>query len=325
VGTQHLVAQLQSIVKPTLHGLTPTAQVETSLRTLMDYLSKIKETCSAIQFTTGIQYPKASQDVDTVLKLVAIVKANGVGPYPSGDFIEEPETRHFWELKIGKSEYSISWSSFVQVLTSDERCAFLAGDPDAEATLQDLILCVDHYKLGHVICHRLSDFVGSDSLFTALQKYLEKPSIRTEIQPPATMKFPLLIWIDDCPENNYDMIEYARELGITVITLCSTHEAKQWFVKNPKVLEVERLNQVGIISDNVQTDRDSPALNLNAGEDIIRWVRGRRSRVPVLVYCGDLNYARYVSNYKFVTRATDQPSVCQQFIENLAPQDVWNS
>jgi hypothetical protein len=48
------------------------------------------------------------------------------------------------------------------------------------------------------------------------------------VKQPPNVSLPLLLWIDDVPENNEFMIEYAKEYGVTVITLETTAAAKQW-------------------------------------------------------------------------------------------------
>jgi hypothetical protein len=71
-------------------------------------------------------------------------------------------------------EYATPWSHFVEALWTDPSYHFILSDTHAEAMLDDLLLHVDNYKTGYVVCHRLSDFVGDKSLFVALQNYKNK-------------------------------------------------------------------------------------------------------------------------------------------------------
>jgi hypothetical protein len=46
------------------------------------------------------------------------------------------------------------------------------------------------------------------------------------------LRLPLLVWIDDRPENNYLEVEQATIKGIQVIELPSTAAAKAWVEEN---------------------------------------------------------------------------------------------
>jgi len=284
---------------------------ETGLRALMDYLSKIKEIAKEAQFSPTKEFPDSAKVVEILEKLAKIVKIPNDTVYYVEEFISEPETRQFWEVKFGKSKYSVPWTKFAKVLSEDEFAA------DA-AVLQDLRMYLDHYNTGHVVCHRLSDFVGDSTLLDTLQKY--KNARKSAISPirPDGLKLPLILWIDDHPENNVDLVEYVKDSGVSVIPLQSSANAKQWITRHPEILEVKEANKVRIITDNVRSGANT-ILDLNAGEDMIRFVRGRRSMVPIMVFCGDLNYAKYVSKYKQCS-ATNLTSKCQAFIEEMFPQ-----
>jgi hypothetical protein len=47
-----------------------------------------------------------------------------------------------------------------------------------------------------------------------------------DLQPP------LIVWVDDCPENNTIEVSFARTKGITVLELTSTALAKAWIEAN---------------------------------------------------------------------------------------------
>lgn len=50
--------------------------------------------------------------------------------------------------------------------------------------------------------------------------------------PQSQLRVPLLVWVDDRPENNAYEIWRAREMGIQVIELPSTAAAKVWVDEN---------------------------------------------------------------------------------------------
>jgi len=118
-------------------------------------------------------------------------------------------------------------------------------------------------------------------------------------------------------ENNVSEIDYATKKGICVVSLSSTAEAKQWITNHPEVVDVEEPHKIHIITDNARHGKDT-VLDMNAGEDITRFVRGRRSTAPILVYCGDLNFTKYANKYK-ACRAVNQRADCIAFIDELHP------
>ena len=53
-----------------------------------------------------------------------------------------------------------------------------------------------------------------------------------EIAPGHELRTPLLVWIDDRPENNEYEVAQARGMGIYVIEMTSTAMAKAWVDAN---------------------------------------------------------------------------------------------
>ncbi|KZT60670.1 hypothetical protein CALCODRAFT_515263 [Calocera cornea HHB12733] len=143
---------------------------------------------------------------------------------------------------------------------------------------------------------------------TALPEYTVYPNL------------PLIIWVDDMPSNNIGEVTYARSLGISVIELTSTALAKAWFEDNEEFVRAnDTPSRIRVISDNARYESDSvlPApspptvspsqpqsedsfyLNMSAGEHILRYLRGRQYRMPVLVYCGwSIFTTQYVLQYE---------------------------
>jgi hypothetical protein len=281
----------------------------------MDYLCFIKEISSTLHATET--FPYEEKFVDRLRKLTMVVSADS-SPFKVGEFILDTETRDFWGFHFGDTQFSTTWPQFARALVSHNSIRRIIGEQEAEAEafLKDLYLRLDHYNTGHIVCHRLGEFVGMDSLSVALRKYKGQATQQISNGASSAVNNPLLLWIDDFPDNNEHMAAFAREIGIHVIQHSSTAAAKAWLLKNASVLEVADTRLVRIITDNVRTGANT-VLDLNAGEDIIRFVRGRRSHVPILVYCGDLNYTRYVTKYSKCI-ASIQASACQEFIEAMA-------
>ncbi|KZT60692.1 hypothetical protein CALCODRAFT_98273 [Calocera cornea HHB12733] len=138
---------------------------------------------------------------------------------------------------------------------------------------------------------------------------------RTRSAPavPASYHLPLIIWVDDEPANNLHKVAFARSLGITVIELSSTALAKAWFDANEAFVRAhDTPNEIRVISDNARYEsdtipfgphravEDTVYLNWSAGEKILRYLRGRRYRMPVLIHCRQpsIDITRYVLLYE---------------------------
>eukprot|EP00026_Physarum_polycephalum_P010955 Phypoly_transcript_11144.p1 GENE.Phypoly_transcript_11144~~Phypoly_transcript_11144.p1 ORF type:complete len:391 (+),score=48.97 Phypoly_transcript_11144:89-1174(+) len=321
-----------SLVERVIQGINVTlySSLETPMRALMDCLSETKDMLIAngkkkgviMQFLFPGNVIEQMQLVESrIHKLIAImtlaVSATNLNNLPPAtkptamDFITNEETKKFWKSAFGENVYSVKWIDLEKALMS-RYTEFV----DAES-LSDLHLQLDNLNTGFISCHRLSDFCKDESLSTRLQAYTQnKPQKSVPLSASAeNLKFPLLLWVDDNPANNRAEIEYATNRGINVVVLNSTSEAKQWIVKNPQLLEEDNPNRFRIITDNAREGAGT-SLDINAGEDMIRFVRGRRSKVPILVYCGNLEYTKYTRDYK-ECEATVKQGECFQFINFL--------
>lgn len=85
------------------------------------------------------------------------------------------------------------------------------------------------------------------------------------------------------------------------------------------MLENQRLIQY--ITDNARWEAGSGgglSLNMSAGETILRYLRGRNLKAPVLVYCGgSIPLTTYVMEYSCAGSTCDM-FVCRSFIMQLA-------
>lgn len=84
----------------------------------------------------------------------------------------------------------------------------------------------------------------------------------------------------------------------------------------------DRLKRVRVISDNVRFEadntRDDAFLNIAAGENILRYLRGHGFDAPVLIYCGSsLQYTNYVTTYT-AAGSTTFVDVLKRYIVGLA-------
>ena len=85
---------------------------------------------------------------------------------------------------------------------------------------------------------------------------------------------------------------------------------------------LERHGLLYFITDNARweahaSNANTPALNMSAGETILRYLRGRGFKAPVLVYCGrSIPLTSYVTAYSRAA-STTHPAVCSAFMEQL--------
>ena len=150
------------------------------------------------------------------------------------------------------------------------------------------------------------------------------------------------MWIDDNPENNSDRVAFAEYMGVTVFTLMSTASAKAWIDANEgKTLQffsstmqsnamtpTEHLRrrddncQLRFITDNARWEshiaQGRSKLELSAGEAILRFLRGRQYKAPVLVCTNkSLPSTSYVLEYERCGSTTSN-IVCLAYIASLA-------
>jgi len=146
---------------------------------------------------------------------------------------------------------------------------------------------------------------------------------------PSELPLPLLLWVDDNPDNVIHTMQFAEELGVCVVSITSTHDAKEWIDMN---LDFLRANNTGsrirVISDNARIESLDPSTptasppeetyNFSAGESIIRYLRGNfLTEIPILICCGgSIPYTKYVENYE-LCGSTCVMSVAEGFVRAL--------
>ncbi|TDL23034.1 hypothetical protein BD410DRAFT_186986 [Rickenella mellea] len=78
---------------------------------------------------------------------------------------------------------------------------------------------------------------------------------------------------------------------------------------------------IRFISDNVRLEEiadEGPHLNASAGQNLLRYLRGRLLSAPVLIYTGaSITWTRYVMRYESAG-STTSPAICMEYIASLA-------
>jgi len=238
------------------------------------------------------------------------------------DFFTSHSAREFWKKNFGEQAFSVKCVQLEKALKSD-----YSSNVD-ERMLGDLMMRLDNFNTKNVSVCRFAEFVGDNELRKQLDDYkfsvdrnsdtdersLSRDFSKVEISGESgTIKYPLLLWIDD--KVNPREIDYAKAKGISVILLKSTAEAKEWVQENPDITDQEDPSKLRVVTINVRQSANT-SLEINAGEEIVRFLRGLRCQAPILVYCGDLKFAQYVEKYDGVSATNSSPG-CRTFIDGL--------
>ncbi|RDB27651.1 hypothetical protein Hypma_003167 [Hypsizygus marmoreus] len=242
-------------------------------------------------------------------------------PATAGSILESisnHDVREFWSGYIGEQ---------ISLVPSDEFRArlgiWLKGEISAEAWLT-LNLRLDEFGIGGVTPSNLDSFIGDGRLEDVVHSFIKESNaisrykLKTpkNVQPADTPRLPLLICIDDNPINIDDEVKHALTFGINVVQLTSTALAKAWIDANKEFLKCnDDPSLIRVISDNHRTESTTnPFLNLAAGENILRYLRGHQLKIPVLIYAASsISLTTYVEQYQGAG-STYIPRVCMEYI-----------
>jgi len=242
-------------------------------------------------------------------------------PFGPLEQLVDVDAREFWRDYIGAK---------VEFVSNDVFCARLISWNTAipYGTTDRILMRLDEYDSGVITPHNLSRVLGKLSLKEFVKRYSrgEKPAALDksliQVSPGHELRTPLLVWIDDRPDNNAYEVAQARALGIYVIEMASTAIAKVWVDANLAFLRNnDRASRVRFISDNVRLETTPGAgtyLNPTGGETFLRYLRGRFIASPVLIYTGkSILSTRYVESYE-AAGSTTSPRKVLMYIVNLA-------
>ncbi|KAG5650689.1 hypothetical protein H0H81_011363 [Sphagnurus paluster] len=241
------------------------------------------------------------------------------------------DTLEFWKDYIGAKYAKVLYARTDRFLEALRLCF---GNCLSESTRRRLSLRLDEFKVGGITFSNLERFVGDQSLEQAVAKFVALDSSSSTIQMRFDTKLPLLIWVDDKPENNIQEVAFAKSNGVNVLEFGSTALAKIWMEENEDDLKsysardtAEFLRQndtpasIRFISDTARLEADPEGnvpsnayLNISAGENIARFLRGHQYRAPLLIFCDSgIIHTRYVESYE-ATGSTCDAAVVRNYI-----------
>ncbi|KAG6853711.1 hypothetical protein C0991_002127 [Blastosporella zonata] len=235
--------------------------------------------------------------------------------------IRNQDVFEFWRDYLGEKILYARGDRFMEALE------FRFGNRLSDTARRRLFLCLDEFRIGGVAASTLERFVGDSSLEQALQKFrsfASTPSIHTRNSDP---RLPLLIWVDDQPDNNREEVRFAESRGVHVLQFISTALLKVWIEDNEDFLrENDSADSIRFISDTARfetggqlaTQNNSSYLNITAGEIIARYLRGHLYRAPLLIFCGaGIIHTQYVKAYE-ATGSTCHSAIVRAYIRALS-------
>ncbi|KAF9552256.1 hypothetical protein CPC08DRAFT_296457 [Agrocybe pediades] len=196
-----------------------------------------------------------------------------------------------------------------------------------------ILMRMDEYNIGGVTVDNFASALGKENLRAFVRRYIngkpkipESPSSGGSSSLKMALKTPLLVWVDDEPKNNRSKVPKAQEMGITVIQLTSTAVAKAWIEDNAAFLQKhDTASQIRFITDYARFEVDNTTqqkyLNRSAGQDLLRYLRGRLYKAPVLVYTNfskkGKGPTKYVEGYD-LAGVSSKSDVCLAYCRALA-------
>ncbi|KAF9556479.1 hypothetical protein CPC08DRAFT_752477 [Agrocybe pediades] len=263
---------------------------------------------------------------------------NSSKPLPEADdtnsvyTLKDKESVDFWKDYVGAKIDFISEDLFLTRLNTWH------GGGISTKTSRLMLMRLDEFNIGGVTPDNLSVALGEEGLKEFVDRYIQgKPKRPSAVKKndgyglQMILTVPLLVWIDDEPENHEYNVAFARELGIQVVQLTSTAVAKAWIEDNAAFLQQnDDGSSVRFITDNTRmeyTSEKQAFMNYSAGRTFLQYLRGHLYKAPVLVATTprSLKTARYVELYDSVGVTTNL-DVLLHFIRGLADRrsdDVW--
>jgi hypothetical protein len=238
---------------------------------------------------------------------------------PVAMFLEtNKEAYDFWSRQFG-DKILVSWDDMSAALIKSK--AF--GEMDKES-LFVMQLQLDENKDGNISLYEFANFVGTNKLTEALElaagseavSKIKKPEPSTpkspqqkDLKPPEKKlnangkpsfdngklgPLPNLIWVDPNPGNNSTIVDKCKQKGLVVLQVDTAKDAIAYLEaeeqSHPKADRQEkavlRSNKLRCLSNNKIYSMEKDFSDMSAAEELIRFLRKKRSQVPVLIYCG---------------------------------------
>jgi CheY-like chemotaxis protein len=239
-----------------------------------------------------------------------------------GMFLENnAEARDFWSGQFG-DKILVTWDSMAAAMTKtkafgpmDKESLFvmqlqLDENKDGNISLYEFANFVGTNKL----LDALEAAAGSEAVSVIKEK--QKAAMKTPEKKDTNLKspqdkkvtaaakvsfdsgkagpLPNLIWIDPNPQNNKAIRDKCETKGLTVLCVDTAKDAIAYLEgeeqSHPKVDRQDkallRNSKLRFMSNNKIYSMEQDFSDMSAAEELIRFLRKKRSQAPVLIYCG---------------------------------------
>ncbi|PBK69904.1 hypothetical protein ARMSODRAFT_151673 [Armillaria solidipes] len=311
--------------KRLLAFLNPTVVLDELKDDKTQLVSSVQILSASIQISSFIRQPSAlSPHVEPSRYLVS--------GSSNLEIASNRDVKKFWAAEIG-TETSYCSAEFLHARLSHYFDKTLT--PEAKEILS---LGLDEYGIGCTTLASLDRFIGQQPLLDALTtlgviQVIESSRFTVESAGPTYIK-PILIMVDDEPENHSCMIDSVQSYNVDLFVFTSTASAKTWIDANEAMLRIaDRFGRLRCRSDNVRWEQDASAstpssyqnprisLNIYAGETILHYLRGRQYSAPVLITAAkSIMETSYVLDYARAG-STRHRDVFMDFIHPLIADD----
>ncbi|KAF9552252.1 hypothetical protein CPC08DRAFT_754860 [Agrocybe pediades] len=252
--------------------------------------------------------------------------------------IKDKLSVQFWTSQFGGADFVHedtfvarlrAWYESVQAGSDDGGMQAKAeGGGDTLLTLPPraaglILMRMDEYNSGGVTRNNFAWALGKESLKSFIGRYIDGVPLKIPDSPSAgssssnmkiAIKAPLLVWV--------------QEMGINVVQLTSTAEAKTWIKDNAVFLQKHDTGcRIRFITDHARIEVDithkQEYLNRSAGQELLRYLRGRLYKAPVIVYTNfsklgkGKQQVKYVEEYDLVG-VTSKLDVLLDYCKTLA-------
>ncbi|KAG6853712.1 hypothetical protein C0991_002128 [Blastosporella zonata] len=236
--------------------------------------------------------------------------------------IQNQDAFEFWRDYIGEKIMHARDDRFLEAL----KLCF--GNWLSDDTRRRILLCLDEFKTGGVAASALERFVGESTLKDAIEKFHFYDFPPPYTSSPGDQKLPLLLWVDDRPENIAAHVSFAESKGVHVLQFTTTALFKAWVEDNEDFLRAnDSPDTIRFISDtarfepvnNNHLNNDTAYFNIMAGENVARYLRGRLYHAPLLIFCSvsGIIHTEYAEAYE-ATGSTWDSRIVDAYITALS-------
>jgi len=191
----------------------------------------------------------------------------------------------------------VQWFAFSSTSKQKEKTLAFMGS-GAQTLFK--IHCINGRSISNLSLYPIEDEVLllSMTLLSFISCHQDGPVLNVELQEVQYwFGRQVLLWVDDNPPNNKQLMEQAERAGVSVVMKRSTEEAKLWLKDpdNADLLKCDR-SRFRIITDLVRSETEK--LNVTAGHDFVLWLRSLGYTENVGVFSSPESRAKAIDTWR---------------------------